>query len=29
MNWLAAMKSDPDTPAYVPGVMLSWTVIVG
>jgi hypothetical protein len=28
MNWLAAMKSDPDTP-YVPGVMLSWTVIVG
>ena len=28
LNWATAMKADPHTP-YVPGVMLSWTVIVG
>lgn len=28
LNWLAAMKAESDTP-YMPGVMLSWTVIVG
>lgn len=28
INWLQALKADPHTP-YVPGVMLSWTVIVG
>ena len=28
LNWAKAMKADPRTP-YVPGVMLSWTVIVG